>query len=407
MAGEQDARTARTRLWNELKQQQPSPSSAEEINDERLIALIREFNAQWAEELKRIESRFPPDPPNAACHHAVIKGLEITNSTWVLGSPPTLPAPGDVVDFFQVGSESIKIWTDKKDHESKLLVVIEPMDLVSGIWRTVAVLLDITIALSSMQEHSQDTGYAWIYHFDPKSPFETQELLEEDDKFRTGTCTFQTIDYWFERAHILELLIRSEEFFVASQLLCQSFKSHWFCLECALRPRERRHHDHPEPDLWNLAASIPAMENGILQATRSVEALLGKPGNRENTQKLERANQRWRESIILDPDAEFSLVQKSYLEYYYDLFEKRGFAAHSYGRLPPDLRRADAVAAQTFAHKVVHSRFERDAVSPEEAQARLQFNSLLVENADRSIFGRGGGTKLTRGSTSLPERLAT
>jgi len=65
VAGEQDARTARTRLWNELKQQQPSLSSAEKNNDERLIALIKEFNAQWAKELKLIESRFPSYPPMA------------------------------------------------------------------------------------------------------------------------------------------------------------------------------------------------------------------------------------------------------------------------------------------------------------------------------------------------------
>jgi hypothetical protein len=229
-------------------------------------------------------------------------------------------------------------------------------------------------------------------------------LLEEDDKYLTDSCAFQTIDYWFDRAHILELLLRSEEFFVAFQLLSYTFKSHWFCLECAVRPAERRRHDHPEPDIWNLAASIPAMENGILQATRCVEALLGKPGSRESPQKLERTKQRWRDAVTLDPDEQFSLVQKSFLEYYYDLFQTRGFAAHSYGRLPPDLTCAQTVAAQTFAHKVVHSRFERDAVSADEAQQRLNFNSQLLDNSDRCIFGRGGGTKLTHGSSSLPQR---
>ena len=154
-------------------------------------------------------------------------------------------------------------------------------------------------------------------------------------------------------------------------------------------------------------ASIPALENGILQATRCVEALLGKPGSRETPQKLARTKQRWRDSVTLDPDGEFSLVQKSFLEYYYDLFQTRGFAAHSYGHLPPDLTRAQAVAAQTFAHEVVRSRFKRDALSPHEAQQRLNFNSQLLDNADRCIFGRGGGTKLTRGSSSLPERIAT
>ena len=33
---------------------------------------------------------------------------------------------------------------------------------------------------ASGEEHSQDLGYAWIYHFQPGSPFEQQELLFED-----------------------------------------------------------------------------------------------------------------------------------------------------------------------------------------------------------------------------------
>jgi hypothetical protein len=156
VAGEQEARLARTRIWKELQQQQGRQWSSKEGGEERLLALIGEFNAQWAKELESIESRFPPDPPSAACHHAVVTGLKITNSTWIDANPPKLPAPGDVVDFFQVGSERIKIWTDKKDHESRLLVEIDPINPVVGIWRTAAVLLSLTIALSAMQEHSQD-----------------------------------------------------------------------------------------------------------------------------------------------------------------------------------------------------------------------------------------------------------
>ncbi len=321
------------------------------------------------------------------------------------GDPPVLPAPGDLVNFFMAGSEVIKIWTDKKDCESLLVSDVNASRATDGIWRTSTVLLQLTIALSSMQENSQDLGYAWIYDFHPDRPFEKQELVRGRDDYAAGNSVIQTIDYWYERAHILELLIRSEEYFVASQLLCYAFKTHWFCLECALRPPQTRRHKHPEPDIWNLAASIPAMENGILQATRCVEALLGKPGDRDIPMKLERAKTRWRASVALDPDAEFPLAKKSYLEYYYELFGKRNIAAHSYGRLPPDLKRAEAVAAQTFAHTVVLKRFERDAVSIDEAQRRLQFNSRLFQNADRCIFGRDGGTKLTRGSKFLPERF--
>lgn len=298
-----------------------------------------------------------------------------------------LPAPGDLVEFFRAGSEIIKIWTDKEGHESLLLADVNASSVTGGVWRTSAALLELTISLSSMQEHNQELRYAWIYHFQPGSAFEQQELLEDIDSYPAGISNIQTVDYWFDRADILELLIRSETFFVASQLLCYAFKSHWFCLECALRPPERRQHEHPEPDIWNLATSIPAMENGILQATRCVEALLGKPGDRDNPQKLERAKKRWRTSISLDPDAEFPLVQKSYIEYYYDLFGRRNFAAHSYGRLPPDLKRAEAVAAQTFAHIVVHDRFQRDAVSTKEAQRTLQFNAQVLKNVDRCIFG--------------------
>ncbi len=62
-------------------------------DEEEMLALIKEFNEKWTEELARIGSNFPPDPPNAACHHAVITGLRLTNSTWMNGNPPMLPAP--------------------------------------------------------------------------------------------------------------------------------------------------------------------------------------------------------------------------------------------------------------------------------------------------------------------------
>lgn len=384
MAGEKEERAAREELLNQYRN-----LLRDAENDEvRFGNLLQELDDKWLVQRRAIRQAYPPDPPHAKCHHAVITGLALENSTWVAGHESLLPKKGDLVRLFTFGFETIYIWTHAEDEYSLLLVDVDPSVAPGSTWRTSAAALSLCTSLTALQEHAVTTGYAWIYNFDPKIRFAEQALLDEDDIHGLDQRNINTINYWFERAHVLELLLRSEPFFVSSQLLCDSFRSHWFCLECARRSIEHRNHRHDEPDPWNLASSIPVMESAILQATRAVEGLIGKPGKR-----VSRSKERWIQSIGLDPDAEFALVGKSYFEYYYDLFAIRADSAHSYGRLSPDLTRAMAVNAQTFADLVVFSLFERNAISVEEAQQRLSFDATLLANVDRGVYGNGGGSR--------------
>ena len=360
------------------------------------MSLVREFSDKQDRACEEINERFPPDPPHESCHHAVILGYALLNSTWVNADPPLLPAAGEVVDFFRLGGEQVRIWTPGTDQYSLLLIEADPKIVRAGMWRTAAVIMELMTKLKSMLEHQDRSGYAWIYHFNPMVAFEDQHFLHETDRASLSNRRMLGIEHWFEGSAIMELLIRDEKFFVAAQLLCSSFQNHSYCLECALRPIGSRRHHHDEPDMWNLAAMIPSMEIAIVQATRAVEALLGEPGDRKNPQKLERARERWRKGTSLDPDKAFGTDGSSYFEYYYELFNIRNDSAHSRGNLSPELTRAKAVAAQNFAYLVVLSRLTRVAVTVSEAFDRLEFNRSLVENAKKGTFSGAGGTIETR-----------
>jgi hypothetical protein len=279
--------------------------------------------------------------------------------------------------FFVFGHETAYIWSPASEEYCYLVVEVPSAPTAGPPLRTLASALPVCLALTARQEHSQMMRYEWISDFDPAANLSEQGFLTLNGAWRLGSSTKSSMDYWARRADVLELLLRSEPFFVASQLLCESFKNHWFCLECAQRPAERRDHPHGEPEIWDVATNIPAMEAAIVQATRAVEALLGKPGRRESGRKVQRNKERWRDSTDLDPDELFPLARKSYFDYYYELFSVRADSAHSSGRLSSILTRSMAVAAQTFADAVVFAHFKHSAVPLDVAQNLLSFNQCL------------------------------
>lgn len=149
-----------------------------------------------------------------------------------------------------------------------LLVEVDRTYVPSNLWRTLGSSISVSIGLSAMQEDSQELNYAWIYRFDQNTPVTEQERLDGDDPLILTNRLIFRLERWFEQARILELLLRDEKFFVAAQQLCDSFRSHWFCLECALQPAAYRRHEHAEPDAWSMVSQIPRMESAIVQATR-------------------------------------------------------------------------------------------------------------------------------------------
>jgi hypothetical protein len=221
VAGENTKRLARQRILDEyrdrlqrLLRDNPEDTAAE-------LAIISEINSRVLSSTSAIDAQYAPDPPHATCRHAVITGVAVTNSTWIPHAPPRLPAPGDLVNFFRFGRESIHIWTHEADKPSLLVAEVDPDNARCGVWRTSAAALRLLNELTSMQEHRSETAYAWMYNFDRLRSFDSQEHLDEGDRGALNTRSHQTIDYWYDRAHVLELLARSKSFFVAAQLLCE------------------------------------------------------------------------------------------------------------------------------------------------------------------------------------------
>ncbi len=385
MAGEREQQQALEKIRREFR----SRLNSVDLDSPQYFEAIQQSIDEWRLASAKIADSYPPDVPNGECHHAALTGLGFQNQTWKKAAHPEIPQKGDRFEFFRFGVEAVSLWTHKEDDYSILLIEVDPANIPTTLWKTLASSMSIAIGLASMQEHTQTLDYAWIYRFDQELSLSEQDLLDGEDPLLLDNRMLETVEQWFQRARILELLQRDESFFVAAQLVCDSFRNHWFCLECALRPAERRRHDHPEPDPWSMVSSIPAMESAIVQATRAAEALLGKPGS-----NLTRTKQRWTDRIPLDPDAPFDLTGMSYFDYYYDLFEVRNDSAHSYGRISATLTRSMAVAAQAFAHLILRSRFERDACPQDKAIERLSFNRELLTNIENSPFP-GMSTPLT------------
>ncbi len=139
---------------------------------------------------------------------------------------------------------------------------------------------------------------------------------------------------------------------------------------------------HPNDELpfWEMADMIPRMEASIVQATRSVEAIVRKPGK-----NIERTTARWVDAIPLPPDGLFEMTNMTYFAYYYQLFEVRADAAHSMGQVSADMTRQLTIEAQSFAALVHQSYFYKNVVSHDEALNRLKFNVPLLESESQTF----------------------
>jgi hypothetical protein len=346
---------------------------------QKIASLISKYMREQVRLNREIEKRFPPDPPNSKCHHAIIDGLQLSNSVGVF-SPDlsNMARTGDVKRLFQFNSEQLYRWTHKQNEYSIFLSTVPVRTRPSGVWRTAATALRLAVAIGSEFEHMPDTRYVWIYHFDRRKPFPEQTVYDSDI-LRGGQI--HPVHFWAENAQVLELLARDERFYLAAQYLYAAFQNHWFCLLCALSSG-RRKHEHPEPDIWELSDRLPGMEIAVVQATKAVEGLLGKPGDRGTPQKLERVKARWSSAISLSPDESFIQSGQSFLDYYYALFGIRGVAAHSFGQYSPKMSRMAAVQAQCFAWVILLEYFKKHRTSINESLKRLKYSRLVTKKPE-------------------------
>jgi hypothetical protein len=343
---------------------------------------------EWQKAKKRAPSRPIIDPPDRRCHHAVILGIQCDNGRG--GVPPRFakgPRVGEYRRFFRFRDETVYVWTHPKDEHSVLVADVPPAVKAIPVWRSVGSALSIAFQLSTVLEWNVDLSYAWICDFRPKRGWTEQHFLNET---QPPEGIVESLRYWADIAPVLELLQRDERFFVAAQHLTSSVMNHWFCLICALRRAGYVKHPNREPPVWQLVQWLPQMEAAIVQATRAIEAILGKPGSRERPAKLDRMLKRWRAAINLDSAAVFAPANRTNLDYYFGLFEVRNASAHSFGKLPASFRRELAVRAQSFAWTVVEAYLVKHALPRANAIEALSFNKSLLRAVSKEF-----GTKLT------------
>jgi hypothetical protein len=326
--------------------------------------LAEYFRLARAESLRQA-NLYPGDPPNASCNHAILKGVLVSNESGF--------KTHDFTPLFEIPNEAVSIWTHTKSTNSCLVSRVSDDVHHETVWISAGTLIHLAMGLTSFFEHVPDIDYDWIYNFNPQLAVTDCTFMDVDSYDRFSGTVKKVCDL-ANLAQLMELLIRDERFLVATQNLFASFANHWFCVICALSPMTHRKHPNDEQLIWQFADSIPRMEAAIVQATRSVEAILGKPGRRRD-----RVLDRWSAAIPLDPHEDFGFKPISLIDYYYELFGVRGDAAHSLGKLSLGMSRELTIEAQCFACKVHRSYCENNCLSTDAAMSALNFNRPLVE----------------------------
>ncbi len=267
-------------------------------------------------------------------------------------------------------------------------------------WVTLASIIELSHCLwNSFERNTSDNefSYKWVYHFEPHTNIEDSTFygmtiggpnLLELMVFYSGTVLKATDIA--EMAYIIELLQRDEKAYTATAALKSSFLSHYCCLIC--ETSKNPYHDHlsEEPEFWEHVTIIPEMEMAVIQACRSVEAILGEPPSRKST-KIYSFKNRWKQIVGFDPDLLFEKGGISYLEFYYKLFDElRNPSAHSYGNIHYDLLKKSTVEAQCFAAKILFEYIKTHALENAIAREKLLFNNELLSRVSLEI-----STKLT------------
>lgn len=345
------------------------------------MANWEELEALIAGELKRqqeIKEKYPSDIPNDVCRHAFIYGMPIENSFG--------PKVGEYNFLCQVGCESIFLWTYGEDTNSSLVSQVDIAVKENTFWKTVGNLIWLAhtyfhafegVSTEDMPE------YKWMYYFDPAiSTIDNTvfyDLPNLERNFISNGTILKATDI-ANYAPLMELLHRDDRAFTALSLVCMAFCTHSCCLICEMS--EHPWHDHiaGEPKKWEQANMLPSLEVAIVQSCRAVEAIIGEPPNRNKESKVAKHKQHWLDTVGIDPDSLFAKADKSYLDFYYDLFfVLRNPSAHSYGNIHFDLQRKRTVEAQCFAAIILREYLRKHILDFNVALERLKFNKSLLD----------------------------
>jgi hypothetical protein len=315
--------------------------------------------AQW----RKYEPGLPV-PPMQQTDWALFSGLLVQCE---LGWPP-----GQLTPAFRSQFESCYLWRPAEAAYGRLVVHVQPDVHALRIWRSLGSCLRVALALrTALEVYPDNIEYDWVVNFEPLKPLEEQTFYVKQVFPPRVSGEVKSPYDLRETAGLIELLLRDERFYWSCSNLLTAHGNHAFCAICAYAPKGSRKHPDHELDPWHVAVALPAMEVAVVQATRAVEGLVGKPGQSGDSKKRERAADRWRSAVDIDPAAEFLDTGESYLSYYSSLFGLRGKAAHSLGRVSYEVSRRLTIQSQVFALEVLVSYAGRHGRSDQEALSAL------------------------------------
>jgi hypothetical protein len=347
--------------------------------ERKLAEGLRELDDMYRNRQAYLDEYFPTDIPNNVCNHAFIQGIKFENSF--------KPKVHDFVPLMKCGDEELFLWTHTKDSFTALVSRVSKNVKDKNFWKNIRTVIQLAYSYSRDFENTMDMEYKWCYYFDSNKSISEQEIYDCGDFDRNsllnGTILKLTDLYFI--SPIIELLLRDDKAYTAMSNFYASMKTHYCCLICELDRYPYKMHSSHEPEFWEQANVISDYEAAIVQACRCVEALIGKPTKKENRNRLLEHKQKWINHIGINPDDKFTKGETTYMDFYYKLFDLRNAAAHSYGTIPFELERKQAVDAQCFASLLLDGYVAKNVLSEEIVIGKLSINQKLIEKVDETM----------------------
>jgi hypothetical protein len=136
-------------------------------NEDELRVLLEQYYEQIKKEQQMLAEKYPPNPPNDVCYHALMSGILIENSFG--------PVVHDYIPFFNTEYEKVFIWTHSKGAYSALISEVKTEVKNTRFWKNVGTILYLAMSYFDAFEGTDEEriiNYNWIYYFDPNLSFD-------------------------------------------------------------------------------------------------------------------------------------------------------------------------------------------------------------------------------------------
>lgn len=265
-------------------------------SDPKIKELSKLFNEYITAENEYYKKYYPTDIPNDKCKHAILTGIKFENSFG--------PSEKEYSKLLEVENETAFVWTHTKNKYSTLVIEVSEEVKNRNFWQNLGYTIQIAYDYYLSFESLTETEYRWCYYFDPNLDYSELELYNTSDieRYRMEDATIIKLTDLADLSRLIELFYRDERVFTAINHFYSSIRTHHCCLICEMSKSSVKKHPSHEPEIWEQASVIADFESAIVQACRCVEALLGKPPNRDKLSRLLAFKSKCKELLGIDLD---------------------------------------------------------------------------------------------------------